>query len=919
MLRSWLARISGSSKNTRRRNWTVDRTAPTESLETRILLSATAADQDLIVQPNIEVSTDAVSPNATAAPTGLSPDQIRQAYGFNSITFANGTIVGDGTGTTIAIVDAYDNPNIASDLHQFSLQYGLPDAVFTKVNQSGGTSLPKADAGWASEIALDVEWAHAIAPGASILLVEAKSSSISDLMAAVDYARHVTGVVAVSMSWGSSEFASEKSYDSYFTTPAGHTGVTFFVSSGDDGAPAQYPASSPNVVSVGGTTLNVSSNGTYQGETGWSGSGGGTSKYESQPSYQKGVVTQSTTARTSPDVSYDADPNTGVSVYDSYGNSAANPWTQYGGTSAAAPQWAGLVAIADQGRALAGLGSLDGVTQTLPTLYTLPASDFHDVTSGSSTGSPRYTAQAGYDLVTGRGSPIANLVVAGLVGTTSTTTSPPASTTTVATHFVITATATSTAGTSFSITVKALDASNNVVTGYRGTVHLTSSDAAGIIPGDYTFTTADNGVHIFSTVTLKTAGSQNIKVADTASSSLTGTANILVTPAAANHLVYSQGPTGTTLNSTISPAVTVQIVDAYNNLLTSDNSDTVTIAIGTNPSGATLSGTTSAKVVGGVATFNNLSLNQLGTGYTLVARSGTLGAVTSSTFNVTSASKVLEAFDPWSLNQYYYLGSRFPSVQTTPSAAHDGSFGLMDYSGTDWVFRNDSATQVKQGDTISVWVKFVGAATGTAAFGFGASGSGTLSIVASASTNQLLLVNNSGYGATTIAASTETWQANHWYRLEVSWGTTGSIVGRVYDSNGTTQLQSVSGTSTAIKSGGIAFRTFGGTAAWDTVQVASGVNALAKQQSVTPLNLSNSPDSASTTSSSSSTVGGIDSTADDIAEGTGRSSISWTASGTDSNNAAQARHHGHRARRLTQHALSAGAGSTLDQVFQGLY
>ncbi len=918
MLRSWLGRISHPLGKNSRRNWEFDRTTAVESLESRVLLSATTGDQEMFVHPNYEVLTDAVSPNATSGPTGLSPAQIRQAYGFNSITFANGTIVGDGTGTTIAIVDAYDNPNIASDLHQFDLQYGLPDPVFTKVNQTGGTTLPRADVGWAGEIALDVEWAHAVAPGAKILLVEAKSNSMSDLMAAVDYARHAPGVVAVSMSWGGSEYAGETSYDSYFTTPAGHTGVTFFVSSGDNGAPAEYPASSPNVVSVGGTTLNVSSNGTYQSETGWGGSGGGPSKYELQPSYQKGVVTQSTTARTGPDVSYDADPNTGVSVYDSYGNTAARPWSQYGGTSAAAPQWAGLIAIADQGRALAGLGSLDGITQTLPKLYTLPAAYFHDVTSGSSTGSPHYTASAGYDLVSGRGSPIANLVVSGLVGTSSTT--PPPPTTPVATHFVITATAASTAGTGFSIVVKALDASNNVVTGYRGTVHFTSSDGAGIIPGNYTFTTADNGVHTFSGVTLKTAGSQNVKATDTASSSLTGTANILVTPAAANHLAFSQGPANTTLNATISPAVTVRILDAYNNVLTSDYLDVVTIAIGTNPSGATLSGTTSLTVAGGVATFNNLSLNQLGNGYTLTARSGTLSAVTSSTFNVASASKVLEAFDYWSLNNYYYLGSRYSSLETTTSAAHDGSYGLRDYSGTDWVFRNDSSTQVKQGDTISVWVRFVGSATGTAAFGFGATVNGTLSIVASASTNQLLLVNNSGYGASTIAASSEVWQANHWYRLEVNWGATGSIVGKVYDTNGTTQLQSVAGTNTAIKSGGIAFRTYGGTANWDTVQAATGVNTLAKQQSVQVLNLSNTSGTQPTTSTSGTTIGGIDSsTTDDVAGDSGSGSISWTTGGDDSGNTGR-KHHGHRAHRASHHAQTEStSGSVLDEIFQDLF
>src|SRR5262249_54483934 len=149
-------------------------------------------------------------------------------------------------------------------------------------------------------------------------------------------------------------------------------------------------------------------------ESGWNGSGGGVSSQEAQPSYQKGIVTQSSTFRATPDVSYDADPNTGFPVYITYGNSTATPWEQFGGTSDAAPQWAALIAIADQGRALAGLGSLDGRTQTLPQLYALPVADFHDIAAGSSAGSPHLSATNGYDLVTGRGSPVANLVVAGL-------------------------------------------------------------------------------------------------------------------------------------------------------------------------------------------------------------------------------------------------------------------------------------------------------------------------------------------------------------------------------------------------------------------------------------------------------------------------------------------------------------------------
>jgi subtilase family serine protease len=170
------------------------------------------------------------------------------------------------------------------------------------------------------------------------------------------------------------------------------------------------------VLAVGGTTFQVDSSGNYLGESGWSGSGGGISQFIPQPSYQVGVVTQSGTRRTSPDVAYDANPSTGFPVYDSFNNGTVTPWSQFGGTSAGAPQWAALVAIASQGRSLAGLSPLDGPGQLLPKIYTLPAQDFHDITTGSSTGQPPFSAGPGYDLVTGRGSPFADRVVADLVG-----------------------------------------------------------------------------------------------------------------------------------------------------------------------------------------------------------------------------------------------------------------------------------------------------------------------------------------------------------------------------------------------------------------------------------------------------------------------------------------------------------------------
>jgi len=218
------------------------------------------------------VETDAHgNPMASGAPTGLSPAAVKSVYGYTTSSTA-------GAGKTIAIVDAYDDPSAESDLAVFSSQYGLPacttaNGCFKKVNQSGGSSYPRKDAGWALEISLDVQWAHAIAPGAKILLVEASSNSFANLLAAEDYAK--THAQYVSNSWGGSESSGESSYDSHFV----QSGVSFFVSAGDAGLPAEYPSASPNVISVGGTTLHFSGS-TFTGETGWADGGGGCSAYE---------------------------------------------------------------------------------------------------------------------------------------------------------------------------------------------------------------------------------------------------------------------------------------------------------------------------------------------------------------------------------------------------------------------------------------------------------------------------------------------------------------------------------------------------------------------------------------------------------------------------------------------------------------
>jgi subtilase family serine protease len=341
--------------------------------------------------------------------SAYTPAQIRAAYGLTAPAISSLT----GKGQTIAIVDAFSSPTVVNDVNKFSSNYTLPTfnnplggPTLTLANPSGST--PTGDTGWGVEIALDTEWAHAIAPAANIVLVQAASNSLTDLLAGVDYASQ--NATVVSMSWGGSEPAGETSLDYHFQT----SGVTYVASSGDNGAwyGVSWPATSPNVLSVGGTSLKLNSNNTYRSEVGWSGSGGGYSQQETEPTYQKSV--QSSGKRTTPDVAYDASPSPGVSVYDSYGYGG---WLAVGGTSAGAPQWAALVALANEARLNANpsAGTLSGASQVLPTLYSLPSSDFHDVTSGYN----GYSAKTGYDLVTGLGSPRADQIVPALAQTTT--------------------------------------------------------------------------------------------------------------------------------------------------------------------------------------------------------------------------------------------------------------------------------------------------------------------------------------------------------------------------------------------------------------------------------------------------------------------------------------------------------------------
>lgn len=327
------------------------------------------------------------SPLVTTSPTGSTPAQIRHAYGYDKIT-------GNGAGQTIAIVDAYGSPSLASDLKVFCTAFGLPPATLAIYYPQGK---PSNNSGWALETSLDVQWAHAIAPGARIVVVVAKSASLSNLLGAVDYAVKTLGAKQVSMSWGSAEFSTEAGYDSHFNK----AGVSFFASSGDSGAGVIWPAASPYVVAVGGTTLQLDSAGNAITETGWSGSGGGISVYCKKPAWQTGFSAPA--GRAVPDVSYNADPATGFPVYISNYNGTTG-WIQVGGTSAGAPQWAAQQALINASRSFSMSSTGSSLYSTATSAYT----DFFDISSGSN-GS--FYCAPGFDLVTGLGSPNAPALV----------------------------------------------------------------------------------------------------------------------------------------------------------------------------------------------------------------------------------------------------------------------------------------------------------------------------------------------------------------------------------------------------------------------------------------------------------------------------------------------------------------------------
>ncbi|HWE88545.1 MAG TPA: peptidase S8 [Pseudonocardiaceae bacterium] len=344
-----------------------------------------------------------LAPLLMSTPTGYESADIRSAYNLK------GTSSG---GRTVAIVDAYDDPNAEADLAVYRSHNGLSacttaNGCFHKYNGNGASSpLPAADAGWGLEESLDLDMVSATCPDCKIDLVEGSTADNAPMFAAEDSAAKLPGVVAVSNSWGSPEATSDTTDDAHFN----HSGVAITASSGDSGYGALWPASSPYVTAAGGTSLTKASNARGWSETAWSGAGSGCSAYEPKPSWQHDT---GCSKRTVADVSAVADPNTGVAVYDTYNTCGSYPWCDFliefgvvqgadgwievGGTSAASPIIASVYALAGNTPSISGSSYVYSHTGSL-----------NDVTSGSNgscSGSYLCTAGPGYDGPTGWGTP----------------------------------------------------------------------------------------------------------------------------------------------------------------------------------------------------------------------------------------------------------------------------------------------------------------------------------------------------------------------------------------------------------------------------------------------------------------------------------------------------------------------------------
>ncbi|RTL23695.1 MAG: peptidase S53 [Burkholderiales bacterium] len=379
---------------------------------------------------------------ATTTVTTYTPAQIRAAYGLPALPASTTGLTAAqaaqlGAGQTIYIVNAKHNPNVVAELAAFNAKFGLPtcssrtltasSALPLAAASSSGCELvvaysagnalsstaPAYDSGWATEIALDVQWAHATAPLARLVLIEAPDAGVASLTGAVGLANRM-GAGVVSMSFGANEGSWTASYDSVFSG----AGMSYVAATGDNGAAVSWPSVSTKVLAVGGTTLSYTGSGA-RSETTWSGTGGGVSAYTALPSYQSGSI-GGYARRAVADVAFNADPNSGQYVATIAPGTTAPRWISAGGTSLSTPQWAGLLAVSNAIRAAAGKAALGqphaALYQQIGSVPTQYSAAFKDITLGANGGCGTCVAKPGYDTPTGWGTPNVSALLTSLSG-----------------------------------------------------------------------------------------------------------------------------------------------------------------------------------------------------------------------------------------------------------------------------------------------------------------------------------------------------------------------------------------------------------------------------------------------------------------------------------------------------------------------
>ncbi|MGW0136409.1 putative Ig domain-containing protein [Streptomyces sp. NPDC003299] len=459
---------------------------------THLCATAAPGQASCFAQRRTDIKQRLASALAAATPSGLSPANLHSAYNLPTT---------GGSGITVAIVDAYNDPNAEADLATYRSTYGLSSCTkangcFKQVSQTGSTtSLPTNDTGWAGEEALDLDMVSAVCPNCSIILVEANSANDTDLGIAENEAVAL-GAKVVSNSWGGSEASSQTTEDTQYFK---HPGVAITVSSGDSAYGAEYPATSQYVTAVGGTALTTAANSRGWSESVWhtsstEGTGSGCSAYDPKPSWQTDT---GCAKRMEADVSAVADPATGVAVYDTYGGSG---WAVYGGTSASAPIVAGVYA-------LAGTPGTSDYPAKYPYQHT---GNLYDVTSGSNGScSTSYfcTARTGYDGPTGWGTPngTAAFTAGSVSGNTVTVTNPGSQSTTTGSSVSLQIHATDSAGAALTYSASGLptglsiNSSTGLVSGTASTagtyqVTVTAADATGASgSASFTWTVGSSG------------------------------------------------------------------------------------------------------------------------------------------------------------------------------------------------------------------------------------------------------------------------------------------------------------------------------------------------------------------------------------------------------------------------------------------